>query len=54
MSDFVTPVNAIKSLKCGREAWKIRARVGRIWERCPLSDPTKPYAIHMILIDSEV
>ncbi|XP_057426382.1 uncharacterized protein LOC130719789 [Lotus japonicus] len=46
-------MNSIRSLCPGREAWRIRARVVRKWEMAPTADPSKPYAIQLVLIDSE-
>lgn len=47
-------MNSIRSLHPGREAWKIRARVVRKWEMAPTSEPSKPYSLQLVLIDSEV
>ncbi|XP_057439884.1 uncharacterized protein LOC130731626 isoform X1 [Lotus japonicus] len=46
-------MNSIRSLCPGRQAWKIRARVIRKWEMEPNAEPSKPYAMQLVLIDSE-
>ncbi|XP_057421320.1 uncharacterized protein LOC130715258 [Lotus japonicus] len=46
-------MNSIRSLCPGRQAWKIRARVIRKWEMSPAAEPSKPYALQLVLIDSE-
>ncbi|XP_057452415.1 uncharacterized protein LOC130744238 [Lotus japonicus] len=46
-------MSSIRSLCPGRETWKIRARVIRKWEMAPTSDLAKPYALQLVLIDSE-
>lgn len=51
---YSADMNSIKSLRPGREAWRIRARVIRKWEMAPTSEPSKPYALQLVLIDSEV
>ena len=46
--------NPIRCLSTVRETWRICVGVLRIWERCPVSEPCKPYAILMVLVDAEV
>ncbi|XP_057419223.1 jasmonoyl--L-amino acid synthetase JAR6-like [Lotus japonicus] len=50
MGGGVTPV---KSLCPGKSFLKIRTRVMRMWEACPVNDPLSPYALHIVLIDAE-
>ena len=47
-------VTPIVSLCSGRDTWKVVARVIHIWESAPITDPSNPYALHMLLVDSEV
>src|ERR1044072_3673742 len=54
MSGGSAMVSPISSLRPGREAWKVVARVLRVWECAPIGDPSNPYALQILLIDSEV
>ena len=47
-------VTPIRSLCSGRDTWKVVVRVIRVWESAPITDQSNPYALHMLLIDTEV
>ncbi|XP_057449990.1 uncharacterized protein LOC130741187 isoform X2 [Lotus japonicus] len=36
------------SLCNGKDTWVLR-----MWEMCPISEPGKPFAVHLVLIDAE-
>ena len=48
------PVNPIRTLIPGRDTWKLRVRVLRVWERAPSGAPLDPYALEIVLMDVEV
>ena len=54
MGDVPGAAHSIRSLHSGRDAWRLKVRVIRLWEMCPVDDPIKPYAIQLVLVDSEV
>ena len=54
MAPKAAMVSCIDALRPGREAWKVIARVLRMWESCPIGDPANPYALQLLLIDVEV
>ncbi|XP_057452159.1 uncharacterized protein LOC130743972 [Lotus japonicus] len=43
----------LKSLCGGRDTWRIKVRVIRVWEMSPVSQPSKPYAMSLVLVDSD-
>ncbi|KAJ1411026.1 hypothetical protein SESBI_21561 [Sesbania bispinosa] len=43
----------IKSLYPGRQNWRLKVRVVRVWDMSPVDQPSQPFAIEMVLIDSE-
>lgn len=54
MASLASNLNSVASLCNGRESWRIKVRVVRMWEMCPISEPGKPFAVQMVLIDAEV
>ncbi|KAJ1397111.1 hypothetical protein SESBI_32017 [Sesbania bispinosa] len=37
----------------GRQTWRLKVRVERMWEMFPLDEPSKPFFVEMVLLDSE-
>ncbi|XP_057435225.1 ras-related protein RAB1BV-like [Lotus japonicus] len=46
--------NPLSCLFPGKDTWKIKVRVLRQWEMFPIGDSSKPYAINLVLIDSQI
>ncbi|XP_057425548.1 replication protein A 70 kDa DNA-binding subunit C-like [Lotus japonicus] len=53
MASLASNLNSVANLCNGRESWRIKVRVVRMWEMCPISEPGKPFAVQMVLIDAE-
>lgn len=53
MASLSASLNSVASLCSGRDTWRIKVRVVRMWEMCPISEPGKPFAVQMVLIDAE-
>ncbi|KAJ1431361.1 Nucleic acid-binding, OB-fold [Sesbania bispinosa] len=47
------PFDMISAIHPGKDSWRLRVRVVRLWEMCSIVDPTKPFAIDMVLMDVE-
>ncbi|XP_057417661.1 replication protein A 70 kDa DNA-binding subunit C-like [Lotus japonicus] len=45
--------NSVASICHGRDTWRIRVRVLRIWEMCPIADLENPFAVQLVLMDAE-
>ncbi|XP_057426086.1 uncharacterized protein LOC130719476 [Lotus japonicus] len=43
----------LRCIRTGKSTWKIRARVVRMWEVCPVNEPSRPFALNVVLIDAE-
>ncbi|KAJ1440451.1 hypothetical protein SESBI_02024 [Sesbania bispinosa] len=43
----------VKNVSPGKQTWRLKVRVERLWEMFPLDEPTKPFSIEMVLIDAE-
>ncbi|KAJ1426402.1 Nucleic acid-binding, OB-fold [Sesbania bispinosa] len=42
----------IKEVYPGRQNWRLKARIIRLWEMCPMEQPGNPFAIKMVMIDA--
>ncbi|KAJ1383205.1 hypothetical protein SESBI_43577 [Sesbania bispinosa] len=47
------PFDMISAIHPGKDSWRLRVRVARLWEMCSIVDPSRPFAIDMVLIDVE-
>ncbi|KAJ1418964.1 Nucleic acid-binding, OB-fold [Sesbania bispinosa] len=47
------PFDKVSAIHPGKESWRLRVRVVRLWEMCSIVDPTNPFAIDMVLLDVE-
>ncbi|XP_057418862.1 uncharacterized protein LOC130713078 [Lotus japonicus] len=47
------PFHPLRVLRPGKDTWKVKVRVLRQWEMFPAGEPSKPYALNLVLIDSE-
>lgn len=51
-------LNPLRSICIGidpkKDTWRVKVRVLRVWDMFPVGEPSKPYAIHVVLIDVEV
>ncbi|XP_057445625.1 uncharacterized protein LOC130737797 isoform X1 [Lotus japonicus] len=51
------PLNPLRSICIGidpkKDTWRVKVRVLRVWDMFPVGEPSKPYAIHVVLIDVE-
>ncbi|KAJ1393804.1 hypothetical protein SESBI_34688 [Sesbania bispinosa] len=43
----------IKDVYQGRQNWRLKARIVRLWELCPMEQPGSPFAIEMVVIDAQ-
>ncbi|XP_057445528.1 uncharacterized protein LOC130737715 isoform X3 [Lotus japonicus] len=50
-------LNPLRSICIGidpkKDTWRVKVRVLRVWDMFPVGEPSKPYAIHVVLIDVE-
>ncbi|KAJ1390611.1 hypothetical protein SESBI_37352 [Sesbania bispinosa] len=47
------PFDMISAIHPGKDSWRLRVRVVCLWEMCSIAEPTKPFAIDMVLMDIE-
>ncbi|KAJ1382072.1 hypothetical protein SESBI_44584 [Sesbania bispinosa] len=45
--------DSLKNIHPGRQTWRLKVRVERMWEMFPLDEPSKPFSIEMVLLDAE-
>ncbi|KAJ1435999.1 Nucleic acid-binding, OB-fold [Sesbania bispinosa] len=50
---MVGPFDKVSAIHPGKDSWRLRVRVVRLWEMCSIVDPTNPFAIDMVLLDVE-
>ncbi|TKY55640.1 Replication protein A 70 kDa DNA-binding subunit C [Spatholobus suberectus] len=43
----------VKNIYPGKQTWRFKVRVIPVWNMCLISDPDKPFAMDMVLIDVE-
>ncbi|TKY53417.1 hypothetical protein E2542_SST24947 [Spatholobus suberectus] len=53
MNSVAGPFDSVKDIYGGRDTWRLKVRVIWMWNVCSLCDPSSPFAIEMVLIDSE-
>ncbi|XP_057426153.1 uncharacterized protein LOC130719551 [Lotus japonicus] len=50
-------LNPLRSICIGidpkKDTWRVKVRVLHVWDMFPVGEPSKPYAIHVVLIDVE-
>ncbi|KAJ1390048.1 Zinc finger, GRF-type [Sesbania bispinosa] len=46
-------LDLVKQLCPGRQNWRIKVRVIRLWDMAPIDQPSLPFSIDMVLMDSE-
>ncbi|KAJ1391441.1 hypothetical protein SESBI_36682 [Sesbania bispinosa] len=47
------PFDMINAIHPGKDSWRLRVRVVRLWEMCSIAEPTNPFAFDMVLMDVE-
>ncbi|KAJ1388162.1 hypothetical protein SESBI_39347 [Sesbania bispinosa] len=54
---FLEPVmwiiNYVRNITCGRDTWRLKVRVVRLWEVCARDNPANIFSVEMVLVDSE-
>ncbi|KAJ1376352.1 hypothetical protein SESBI_50028 [Sesbania bispinosa] len=43
----------VKDVFPGKQTWRLKVRIVRIWEMCPIDHPANPFAIEMVMMDAE-
>ncbi|KAJ1384830.1 Nucleic acid-binding, OB-fold [Sesbania bispinosa] len=43
----------VKNISPGKQTWRLKVRVERVWEMFPLDEPAKPFSVEMVLMDSK-
>ncbi|KAJ1422504.1 hypothetical protein SESBI_12997 [Sesbania bispinosa] len=44
----------VSSIFPGRQNWRLKVRVVRVWEMFPIDEPTRTFSIEMVLVDQMV
>ncbi|KAJ1377870.1 hypothetical protein SESBI_48423 [Sesbania bispinosa] len=47
------PFDMISNIFPGRDTWRLKVPIGRLWNMTPIDDPVKPFSVQMILVDAE-
>ncbi|KAJ1384828.1 Nucleic acid-binding, OB-fold [Sesbania bispinosa] len=45
--------DVVKNISPGKQTWRLKVRVERVWEMFPLDEPAKPFFVEMVLMDSK-
>ncbi|KAJ1388161.1 Nucleic acid-binding, OB-fold [Sesbania bispinosa] len=53
MANLGGPFDLIRNIYGGRDTWRLKVRVVRVWEICARDNPANVFSIEMVLVDSE-
>ncbi|KAJ1381739.1 hypothetical protein SESBI_44868 [Sesbania bispinosa] len=44
----------VHNIFSGRQSWKLKVRVVRVWEMYPIYEPSRMFTVEMVLVDQAI